>query len=130
MKFSIVFFVLVILTACSKDSPDGIWDDNIKLSQKEVQFDANENTIVITTEGEGWWIAEITLDNANVDISSIDTTVDNFVIDEPEFSIERKNTTEIHITVAKNETGVERKLLIILEAGDYFDHIIVTQAAN
>ena len=100
------------------------------MSQKEVQFDANENTILITTEGEGWWIAEIALDNSNVDISSINTTADNFVIDEPEFSIERKNTTEIHITVTKNETGVERKLLITLEAGNYFDHIIVTQAAN
>jgi len=61
-------FILLILTAvlfsCS-DEKDGDWDDNIGLSQKEVQFDASENSIVITTKGEGWWINDVSLNGKN-----------------------------------------------------------------
>ena len=67
---------LFLLVACgnSEDDVDGKWDDNIKLSQKEVSVSGDSNTIDITTEGTGWWIAEIFLDNKNYDLSETNTT--------------------------------------------------------
>ncbi len=132
-KVIILFLGLLTIYSCSnsKDTPIGLWPDIIKLSQKKAQFTAENNSIVITTEGEWWWIDEISLnENSNFDLSAIDTTAKNFIIDETEFKIERKNTTEIHIEMTKNQTGSERILIIGLGAGDYHDRIIITQSEN
>ncbi|WP_163322016.1 hypothetical protein [Draconibacterium mangrovi] len=130
MKKLLLLLSLIAILSCSKDTPIGLWDDNIKLSQKEVEFDAKENTIVITTEGEWWWIDALKLNGSNINIDDMVTTADNFVIEEPEFKIERKNATEIHISMSENLSDNERVLIIGLEAGAYFDGIRVTQSAH
>lgn len=132
MKKLLLLLSLFIIISCSKDqdSPIGIWDDNIKLSQKEVEFDANENTITLTTEGEWWWIDELRFNGMNINLEDLDTTTDNFVIEDNEFRIERKNATEIHISMNENLGNTERELLIGLEAGDYFDRIKVSQSVK
>jgi len=131
LKLIGIFLILVSNLSCSNsDSPIGKWDDNIKLSQKEAQFSADNESIVITTEGKSWWVNGISLNGISINISGIDTSAKNFVIDETEFRIERKNTTEIHIEMKKNQTSSERVLIIGLEAGDYFDGIKITQLAN
>ena len=132
MKKLLLLLSLFTILSCSKDkdSPIGIWDDNIKLSQKEVEFDANENTVMITTEGEWWWIVDIKFDGEYLNLDSLDTNSDDFIIEETEFTIERKNATEIYISMSENPGDSARVLGIGLEAGDYFDHIKVTQSAN
>lgn len=132
MKKLLLLISLFTIISCSKDkeTPIGIWDDNIKLSQKEVEFDANENTIIITTEGEWWWITEIRFNDSYINIEDLDTTLDDFIIEETEFKIERKSATEIYISMSENLGDTDRELGIGLEAGDYFDHIKVTQSAN
>ncbi|MGA9590851.1 MAG: hypothetical protein WBV11_13560 [Salegentibacter sp.] len=127
-----LLMVITMFSCSSKSGGEiGKWDDNIKLSQKEAQFSADNDSIVITTEGGWWWIANIALNgNSDYDLHDIDTSQENFVIDEPEFRIERKNSTEIHIVMEKNQTGSERNLIIGLEAGDYFDGIKIVQAAD
>ncbi|WP_166965440.1 hypothetical protein [Yeosuana marina] len=130
---SLLLLVILLTTfACSNsDSPIGKWEDNIKLSKKTVQFSADSNSVIITTKGEWWWINNVSLDGSTTfDFGDIDTTKSNFVIEDTEFKIERKNTTEIHIEMTKNQTDAERVLRIGLEAGDYFDGITITQAAN
>lgn len=132
MKKLLLVISLFTIISCSKDkdSPIGIWDDNIKLSQKEVEFDANENTISITTEGEWWWITEVRFNDSYINLGDLDTTSDDFIIEETEFKIERKNVTEIYISMSENLGDTVRVLGIELEAGDYFDHIRVTQSAK
>lgn len=132
LKLIGIVIVLISCLSCSNsDRPDGDWDDNIKLSQKEAKLTAENDSIVITTEGEWWWIDNISLNgDSNFDLSGIDTTEKNFIVDNAEFMIERKNATEIHIEMTKNQTGSERKLIIGLQAGDYFDRIVITQSAN
>lgn len=134
IRLKTIGFLLILLAlgSCSKnDEPIGKWDDNIKLSQKEAQFSSAKDSIIITTEGKWWWITEISLNgNSNFDLSGIDLTSDNFTIDETEFKVERRDTTEIYIEMSKNQTDSVRTLVIGLEAGDYFDGIKVTQAAN
>lgn len=132
MKKLLLLIGLFTVISCSKDkdSPIGLWDDIIKLSQKEVEFDASENTVTITTEGEWWWIDSIKFDEEYLNLEGVDTSSDDFIIEEPEFTIERKNATEIYITMSENPGDTSRVLGIGLEAGDYFDHIKVTQSAK
>ena len=122
---------ILLLSLFSCEEPDGKWDDNIKLSEKEVSLSAEPNTVVITTGGTGWWIDGIGLDdNWNYDFSDIDTTKDNFMIEEDEFIIERKNTNEIHISMTENQSSFERVLTIGLQAGNYFDSIKIIQSSR
>lgn len=55
---STLFFVFIIaLFACSKK--DGDWDDNIKLSTKDVAFSALGDSVTVTTGGAWWWISDV-----------------------------------------------------------------------
>lgn len=127
-----IILTLMLSTSCSdSERPVGQWEDNIKLSQKEAEFTAEDNSIVITTEGEWWWIDHIAI-NGEVQstLDGVDTTESDFIIDEEEFRIERRNSTEIHIEMTQNQTGSERILVIGLQAGNYFDGIRIVQAAQ
>ncbi len=123
---------LFLLVACgnSEDDVVGKWDDNIKLSQKEVSVSGESNTVDITTEGTGWWIAEIFLDNKNYDLSETNTIADDFVISKEEFSISRTDAKKLHIEIFANTTGEDRVLKIFLQNGDYFDTISIRQARD
>ena len=69
-------------------------------------------------------------DDWSYDISGIDTTQVDFLIEENAFTIERKNANEIHISLIENQSDVERTLTIGLQAGNYFDGIKIIQARN
>lgn len=128
--FGIISILFLSLLSCESDRPDGDWDDNIKLSTKEVGFSAESDSVIITTEGTWWWINGISLNDDSYDISGINTAQDNFLIEESEFTIERKNTKEIHISMTENQSATERTLTIGLQAGNYFDGIKIVQSGN
>lgn len=131
MKKNIILILIIILNLSCSDSKDGDWDDNIKLSQKELQFDSLENSVVITTEGDWWWISEVFFkDGQTFDLSNVDTTANNFTITESEFTLERKNGKQIIIKLFENTTGSERILTVGLQAGNYFDGITITQSRD
>ena len=131
MKKAIMLYLVICAIFSCADRKEGDWDDNIKLSEKEVVITADSNAVYITTEGTSWWVHGIGLnDDWTYDFGNIDTTKDNFVIDETEFKIERKNATEIYISITQNETGEERILIIGLQAGNYGDGIKIIQSAN
>ncbi|WP_321997089.1 hypothetical protein [Draconibacterium orientale] len=129
-KLLLLISLFTIISCKDKETLIGIWDDNIKLSQKEVEFDANENSVILTTEGEWWWIDSIKFDEEYLNLEGLDTSSDDFIIEAPEFTVERKNTTEIYISMSENPGDNPRVLRIGLEAGDYFDHIRVKQLAK
>lgn len=127
----ILTLLFLSLLSCDVDRLDGDWDDIIKLSEREVNVTAEANTVLITTEGTWWWIDFVSLNkDRSYELSGIDTSEENFLIEEDEFSIERRNANEILISINKNETGSERRLFIGLQAGDYFDNITIVQAEN
>ena len=100
MKKIIILFLVICSTFSCTNKKDGDWDDIIKLSEREVAITSDSNSVIITTEGKWWWVHGIGLnDDWTYDFSNIDTTKENFVIDEAEFKIERKNATEIHISM-------------------------------
>ncbi|SHJ78526.1 hypothetical protein SAMN04488007_1425 [Maribacter aquivivus] len=129
----VAFLLFIILSAisCDKSAIDGEWDDNIHLSEKNITISAEANKVLITTKGTSWWIAGILLyDDSDYDISDTDTTQEDFLIETEDFSIERKNTKEIHVSMTQNNTGSERTLTVSLQAGNYFDGFQVHQSAN
>lgn len=129
-KFVIVFLAICAIQSCV-DKKDGDWEDNIKLSQKEFQFNSLANMVRINTGGESWWISELFFkDGQTFDLSEIDTTAKNFVISEPQFTLERKNGKELIIELKENTTGAERKLTIGLQNGNYFDAITINQLSE
>ena len=43
----IPFFVLLLFNSC--ETKDGDWDDNIKLSSRQVQFESKGGSAIVTT---------------------------------------------------------------------------------
>ncbi|WP_316847495.1 hypothetical protein [Pedobacter psychrodurus] len=121
----VVFF---LITSCKKNPEIGKWSDNIKLSQKKVNFNANVNSIVVTTESTGWWLGGISYNKANVDLTNINKTDQGFVVTHADFRVERKDGNKILITMNQNTTHADRLLTIGLQNGDYFDGVEITQS--
>jgi biopolymer transport protein ExbD len=121
-------FVVVIFFTISCKKQNGKWKDNIKLSQKTVSFNANANSIVVTTESTGWWLDGITYNNTRTDLTSIKRTDQNFVVTHSDFQVERKDGNQIIVTMNKNTTNADRLLSIGLQSGDYFDGLEITQS--
>ena len=130
MKKNIILILFFLTILSCSDSKDGDWDDNIKLSQKEVRFSSDQNIAAISTQGTGWWISEISMDGELIELNGVDTTKENFTIEGTEFTFERKNSKEIYISMKQNQTELERVLSIGLQAGNYFDGIKITQSPN
>lgn len=124
----------MLLTLCGmnfqscKKEPIGKWDDIIKLSQKNVNLSSEESSIMITTEGEWWWITEIIFNSEKIILDDSINTSKDFYIEHTEFSIERKNKTTLLVSMSENTSNQERILHIGLEAGNYFDGINITQS--
>ncbi|MEA3317458.1 MAG: hypothetical protein U9R54_05835 [Bacteroidota bacterium] len=129
----ILLLNIIFLSSCSdKVEIDGKWDDNIKLSKKDIEFTAGADSTVVTTEGDWWWITEISLaDSCYCYCNSEDVNLesDSYIIKEDCFVVEKLDNKTIFIKMYENLTGNERIMIIGLQAGDYFDYIKVKQLA-
>lgn len=135
MKRIIYFLSVVILTSimysCDKKDPLGKWSDNIKLSAKTAEFSSNADSVKITTQGTWWWVCDITVnDTTYYNFEDINLESYNYSIQESGILVERRDTTTLFIKADANKTGAIRKITVGLEAGDYFDRVTVTQAAE
>jgi len=121
------------LASCSeeKDTPDGKWDDIIKLSTKEVGFSHEKDSATITAEGDRWWINGMSIgDSTYVGGNEIDRESDSYAIKGGDCVVEKRDKHTLFVKVGENATGGERIVRIDLEAGDYFDYVTIKQAAN
>ncbi|MCQ4034961.1 hypothetical protein [Kaistella montana] len=125
--FLTFFFFAISLISCERE--DGKWDDNIKLSQKNVTVNSNANTIEITTQSTYWWLNEISFNGNNADLSSIDKFSKNFIYTTSDYKVERKEDgKKIIIIMNENSSNLNRSLIVGLQNGDYFDGIKVIQS--
>jgi len=134
MKLNILVFIaaMIVLAACSqtKDSPIGIWDDNIKLSAKTAELTAAEDSVVFSTQGTWWWVTDISVgDSVFYRFENVDLESDQYSITVGEIVVARKNSTTLMVKVAENTSDSARIISVGLEAGDYFDRVVITQAA-
>lgn len=134
-KAVILLISIFFIISCSseKEDPIGLWDDNIKLSTKSVEFGVKADSVIITTEGDWWWIVSISLNdstycynnNENINLES-----DSYTIIEDNFVVERREKNTLFVKLDDNVTGDERVLIIGLEAGDYFDSVRINQSTE
>jgi hypothetical protein len=133
-KAMILFVTIFIFISCSdKEDPIGQWDDNIKLSTKNVDFAVNTDSVTISTEGSWWWIDGISFEDSTYfyyQREDINLESDSYLIKENDFVVERRDKNTLFVKIFENNTGKERTLTITLEAGDYFDRVYINQAAN
>ncbi len=131
IKLTFLLLLSVITIMSCEDQPVGKWDDNIKLSNDELTFSAGAGSETITTEGDLWWLISIRTDVDDYEnFEGTDTTDDSFEISRDDITFERIEKTTIKIDLAENNTGAERTFVIGLQAGNYFDSIVITQEAD
>jgi len=133
-KTMILVIGMFILISCKdKENPIGKWDDNIKLSTKSVELTAQADSVTITTQGDWWWIDGISFQDSTYSYynrEDINLESDAYSIKEDAFTVERRDKNTLFVRLKENNTGAERTMNIGLEAGDYFDHVSIKQAAN
>jgi hypothetical protein len=133
MKKSLALSLLIIFssTLISCISEIGKWDDNIKLSVREAEFNATGDSIVITTKGSWWWITDISIDSVNYyGFTGDNPDAESYSIIQDNLTVERRNTTTLFIKSGENPLNKKRILTVGLEAGDYFDRVIITQKSK
>lgn len=129
--FLLLLVSVFIYSSCEKDDPDGKWDDIIKLSSKLADLEATADSVTFTTEGTWWWVIKITMnDSTYFPADSINLEADSYIIQVEDVVVERQDATTLVVKAQENTTGAERIIRVGLEAGDYFDSVTVTQAAN
>ena len=123
---------VTIFNSCSnKKELDGKWDDNIKLSTKTVDFNANTDSVIIKTGGSSWWILDISVDGKYYyGFVGVNLNADHYSIKQDCFVVDRRDKNTLFIKVQENPLSAKRIITIGLEAGDYFDRVFVTQAAK
>jgi hypothetical protein len=129
----LILSIFFMLACADKYDPDGKWDDNIKLSTKNVVLTAEEDSILITTKGNWWWIDAITFNDSTYQYyhrEDINIELDSYSIKDDGFLIERRNKNALFVKLNENKSGGVRVMRISLQAGNYFDAITIKQAAN
>ena len=130
--------ILLLFFSCSND------DDNSKpavlgcntpniidLSENEVEFKSEGDSVTITTGSQNWWLSEIQLEGSpQHNLAKVDVIAPNFSVQDSVFTLERRDRNKIYITMSENKTDENRKLLILLQQGNCFDEIRVEQAGK
>jgi hypothetical protein len=133
LNVSLAIIFAIILFSCTKvnQRKDGDWDDNIHLSTKTVEFKATSDSVIIKTEGNWWWVSDISVDTkAYFGFEGVDLQADNYIIKQDCFVVERRDKNTLFIKAEANPNNVKRIISVGLEAGDYFDRVTVTQKAK
>jgi hypothetical protein len=133
-KLVVILLSIIVFYSCSdREDPIGKWDDNIKLSTKNVVFSANADSVFITAEGDWWWIDCISFNDSCYCYSQredINLELESYIIKEEFFVVERRNKNTLFVKMDENLTGTERLMSIVLQAGNYFDYVQIKQLAE
>ncbi len=130
----ILFINLIIVSvitffSCSENK--GIWDDNIHLSTKAVEFSASGDSVIIKTGGTWWWISNVAVDSTYYyNFTGVNLQADNYSIKQDCFIVERRDKNTLFIKVNANPLNVKRIIGVGLQAGDYFDGVTITQKSK
>ena len=126
---TILIIVLLLITFSSCVKEKGAWPDNIHLSGKKFTFNANGDSVLITTKGKWWWLTFAQLDSTYTHIPTNAAFCDYQFIDSS-FQIVRKSCDTLIVKMNENNTNSSRVLTVGLEAGDYFDAVQITQLSR
>ena len=130
---ALIISIFFLLSCADKQDPEGLWDDIIQLSTKSARLKATTDSVTITTGGDWWWINGIEFNDSTYiyyNREDIDLESDNYSIQENCFLVERRDKNTLFVQLDENTIGNERSMIISLEAGDYFDTLVIHQEAE
>ena len=130
---TLIISLFFLLSCADKQDPEGLWDDIIQLSTKSARLKATTDSVTITTGGDWWWINGIEFNDSTYiyyNREDIDLESDNYSIQENCFLVERRDKNTLFVQLDENTIGNERSMIISLEAGDYFDTLVIHQEAE
>ena len=121
-----------MMNSCSdKEEPIGTSDDNIKLSRKSAIFTSKTDSVTIQTQGTRWWINHIVYaDSVYFPATPYNLPFKLTSINTNSFAVEHREKNSLFIKMNENRTGIERELKIIVQDGNYFDYVRITQGAK
>lgn len=131
--FFLVWSVLLFSSCADVYRLDGDWDDIIQLSTRSVELYSGEDSVIITTVGDWWWINDISFEDSIYyynGVEDVDVTSDYYSIKEECFTVERRDKNTLFVKINENKQGHIRELNIYMEAGDYFDAVRIYQASD
>ncbi len=131
-KLLVLLAWMALFSACHK-TPDGKWEDIIKLSVKNVQFGSDADSVIVTAQGDWWWIDGITFNDSTFCTQADENykpETEHYTFARNGYVVEKRDKHTLFVKLDKNSTGKERTLSVSLEAGDYFDGVTVKQAAK
>lgn len=141
-KIAFLICLTALLTGCHKEvaDPIGIDDtDHIKLSAKELLFDATASKQTVTTEGDFWWMDRtVYVDGKRIDVDDPTLKIEMGILDgfdgptplhiEGEwFIITREELKRILVEVKANPTAKERTLVLPLASGNNGQTLTIKQ---
>lgn len=133
LTYIVIISILVSLYSCKHENEDpvGLSENHIQLSEKEFTLESKASSVTITTQDDYWWITEVTVDDKNYyydDFIGSDSAP--YSVEKDDISINRSNLRTLNISVKNNQNTSERITKIIVQAGNYFDTITITQQAK
>ena len=127
IKFLFCLFLAINLSSCS-DSKDGDWDDNIHLSKDSATFSAQTDSITVTTGGDWWWVDAVSVGDENFyNFQDVDLESDNYTVECDDVVVSRRDKNTLFIKAGENPSENKRLIVVGLEAGDYFDRVVIWQ---
>lgn len=122
LLFSVMLLVGV-LYACEKDKSDS----KIGLEENELTFHAAGDSATVKTDNGYWGISTI--------YETTDTTIIHGQLQDKDtismnWFTAIKMDKNVFVKVDPNNTGMERKILLVLNKGDNFDNLVITQEKN
>jgi hypothetical protein len=129
LSFSLHVFIIFVLYSCTKHRD--IWEDNIHLSTKAVEFSASGDSVIIKTGGIWWWVSDISVDGKwYYAFNDVNIQTDSYTIKQDCFEVERRDKNSLFIKIDANTSNVKRIITVGFEAGDYFDRVTITQKSK
>lgn len=105
----------------------GLHGDNIHLSEKEFVFEAKGDSTVVTSKGTSWYIVELRIDSVRYFDFRYYSSDESYTIIRGDLQVEKRNPKTLLIKTARNPSRHRRNFQIVLESGDYFDYINISQ---
>lgn len=141
-RITFLICLTTLLAGCHKEKadPEGLdHTDHIKLSAKELLFDATASKQPVTTKGDFWWMDRaVYVDGKRIDADDPTLKIETGILDgfdvpttlriEGEwFTVTREGLKRILVEVKANPTSKERTLILYLWDRNYRGHLKIKQ---
>ena len=130
LPLSAIVFAILFASSCKSD--DTVTPDKhnaIKLSSRQAKFNAQADSLTLTTESDWWWIESIVSDDKTFDdFGNVNTLSNSYSLSHDFFIVARRDNHTLFIKLDENTTRQQRTVTVNLESGEFFDQISVTQS--